>query len=68
MAELIKKENQQYETSRIPIIMKMAPIPEAVVMTSSRTMVEIITATIISFKRITAEVTGEIFFNPFIQR
>ena len=43
-------------------------MPEATVKDSPRTIVEIITATSISFKRITAEVTGEIFFKPLDQR
>ena len=52
----------------IAIIIKTAPMPEAAVIASPRTIVEIVTATSISFKRITAEVTGEIFFNPLDQR
>lgn len=57
-----------YETSRIAIIIKMEPMLETTVRASPRTIVDIATATIISVKRTTAEVTGEICFNPFSQK
>ena len=43
-------------------------MPETTVKDSLRNIVEIATATIISFNRITEEVTGEIFFKPLDQR
>jgi hypothetical protein len=48
--------------------MKAAPMPEIMVRISPRKIVEIETATIISVKRTTADVTGEICFNPFSQK
>ena len=52
------------ETNRIANAISTAPMPVNAVKVSPRSIVEIITDTIISFKRITEEVTGEIFFNP----
>lgn len=55
------------ETSMIANIIKMAPMPVTTVKESPRKIVEIITETTISFKRITDEVTAEIFLNPLDQ-
>ena len=64
---MIEYTNHPIETSIIAIIIKTAPMPDTTVKDSPRKIVEIITDTIISFKRITDEVTGEIFFNPLDQ-
>jgi len=50
------------------IIMKIEPMPEIKVRVSPRKTVEIATATIISTKSKTVEVTGEMFLNPFNQK
>ena len=55
------------ETRIIANIIKTAPMPVTTVKESPRKIVEIITETIISFKRITDEVTAEIFLNPLDQ-
>lgn len=64
---MIEKIHRQIETNMIANIIKKAPMPVIIVKDSLRKIVEIITETIISFKRITAEVTGEIFLNPLDQ-
>ena len=51
----------------IAIIIKIAPMPVITVKDSPRKIVEIIMDTIISFKRITVEVIGDIFLNPLDQ-
>jgi hypothetical protein len=55
------------ETNIIANAISTAPMPVNAVKDSPRRIVEIITETMISFKRITEEVTGEIFFNPLDQ-
>ena len=47
--------------------MKIPPIPETTVKDSPRINVEIVIATSISFNKIIAEVTDEIFFKPLDQ-
>ncbi len=64
---MIEYTNYPIETSIIAIIIKKAPIPVTIVKDSLRKIVEIIMDTMISFKRITVEVTGEIFLNPLDQ-
>lgn len=70
IAEAGKNERLNYliETSIIAIIINTAPIPVATVRDSLRKSVEIVTETIISFRRITVEVTGEIFRSPLDQK
>ena len=47
------------------IMIKNAPIPEITVKTSPRTMVAMVTATMISVSNTTEDVTGEMCFSPF---
>ena len=63
------KENVFYpiETNSIANAISTAPMPVNAVKDSPRRIVEIVMETMISFKRITEEVTGEIFFNPLDQ-
>ncbi len=64
---MIEKTYHPVETSIMASIIKTAPILVTIVKDSLRKIVEIITETIISFKRITVEVTGEIALNPLAQ-